>query len=35
MTIGRALRAGADEVLLKPYDRAALVEKFEDLGLVA
>jgi two-component system chemotaxis response regulator CheY len=34
MVIGRALRAGADDVLLKPFDHRAALEKFEDLGLV-
>lgn len=32
--IGRALRAGADDVLFKPFDRASLQEKFEDVGLI-
>jgi len=35
MVIGRALRAGADDVLLKPFDQRAVLEKFEDLGLIA
>lgn len=35
MLIGRALRAGADEILFKPFDRRAMQEKFEDVGLVA
>ena len=35
MLIGRALRAGADEILFKPFDRRAVQEKFEDVGLVA
>jgi two-component system chemotaxis response regulator CheY len=34
MVIGRALRAGADDVLLKPFDHHAVLEKFEDLGLL-
>jgi two-component system chemotaxis response regulator CheY len=34
MLIGRALRAGADEALLKPFDHRALCEKFEDIGLI-
>jgi two-component system chemotaxis response regulator CheY len=34
MLIGRALRAGADDVLLKPYDHLAVQEKFEELGLI-
>ena len=33
VVIGRALRAGADDVLLKPFDGNALREKFENLGL--
>ena len=32
--IGRALRAGADDVLLKPFDHRALQEKFEENGLI-
>jgi two-component system chemotaxis response regulator CheY len=35
VAIGRALRAGADDVLLKPFDHRALQEKFEDIGLIA
>ena len=34
MAIGRARRAGADDVLIKPFDHRAVLEKFEDLGLV-
>jgi two-component system chemotaxis response regulator CheY len=34
MMIGRALRAGADDVLLKPFDRRAIQEKLEDVGLI-
>jgi two-component system chemotaxis response regulator CheY len=34
VVIGRALRAGADDVLLKPYDHRAIQEKFEDIGLI-
>jgi len=34
MAIGRALRAGADDVLLKPFDQRSILEKFEDLGLL-
>src|SRR5271157_1539240 len=30
----RALRAGADDVLLKPFDHRALQEKFEENGLI-
>jgi two-component system chemotaxis response regulator CheY len=32
--IARALRAGADEHILKPFDRAALEGKLHELGLV-
>lgn len=35
MIIGRVLRAGADDVLFKPFDRRGMQEKFEDVGLVA
>lgn len=35
MVVGRVLRAGADDVLLKPFDRRGMQEKFEDIGLVA
>jgi two-component system chemotaxis response regulator CheY len=35
MAIGRALRAGANDVLLKPYDHHAIQEKFEENGLIA
>ncbi len=35
VAIGRALRAGADEVLLKPFEHRTLQEKFEDVGLLA
>ncbi len=34
MAIGRALRAGADDVLLKPFDHRAVQEKFEENGLI-
>ncbi len=34
MMIGRALRAGADDVLLKPFDRRAIQEKLEDVGVI-
>ena len=34
VAIGRALRAGADDVLLKPFDHKAIQEKFEDIGLI-
>lgn len=33
MMIGRALRAGADDVLLKPFDLRTVREKLEDLGV--
>jgi hypothetical protein len=29
------LRAGADDVLFKPFDRRGMQEKFEDVGLAA
>jgi two-component system, chemotaxis family, chemotaxis protein CheY len=35
MAIGRALRAGADDVLFKPFDRGSMQEKFEDIGLLS
>ena len=35
MAIGRALRAGADDVLFKPFDRRSMQEKFEDVGLLS
>jgi two-component system chemotaxis response regulator CheY len=34
LAIGRALRAGADDVVLKPFDHRALQEKFEENGLI-
>ena len=34
LLIGRALRAGADDVLFKPFDRTSLQEKLEDVGLI-
>jgi two-component system chemotaxis response regulator CheY len=33
--IARAMHAGADEFLIKPFDRAAVETKFGNLGLVA
>ena len=33
--IARAMHAGADEFLLKPFDRTAVETKFGNLGLVA
>jgi two-component system chemotaxis response regulator CheY len=33
--IARAMHAGADEFLMKPFDRMAVVSKFANLGLVA
>jgi len=33
--IARAMHAGADEFLIKPFDRAAVESKFGNLGLVA
>ena len=35
MAVGRALRAGADDVLFKPFDRRSMQEKFEDVGLLS
>jgi two-component system chemotaxis response regulator CheY len=32
--IGRALRGGADDVLLKPFDQRAIQEKFLENGLL-
>lgn len=32
--IGEALGAGADEYILKPYDKASLKAKLKDVGLV-
>lgn len=34
MVIGRALRAGADEVLFKPFDHNSVRMAFEDVGLI-
>jgi two-component system chemotaxis response regulator CheY len=34
VAIGRALRAGADDVMLKPFDQRAIREKFEENGLL-
>jgi two-component system chemotaxis response regulator CheY len=33
--IARAMHAGADEFLIKPFDRSAVETKFSNLGLVA
>ncbi len=33
--IARALRAGADEYIMKPFDRDILTAKLEQVGLVA
>jgi len=33
--IARAMHAGADEFLIKPFDRSAVETKFGNLGLVA
>ncbi len=33
--IARAMHAGADEFLIKPFDRSAVESKFGNLGLVA
>lgn len=32
--IARAMRAGADDYMMKPFDRNILRAKFEDIGLV-
>jgi two-component system, chemotaxis family, chemotaxis protein CheY len=34
LAVGRALRAGADDVLLKPFDHRAIEEIFEVNGLI-
>lgn len=34
MAIGRALRAGADEVLFKPFDHNSVKMALEDVGLI-
>ncbi len=34
LAISRALRAGADDFLLKPFDHRAIQEKFEENGLI-
>jgi two-component system chemotaxis response regulator CheY len=34
MLIGRALRAGADDILFKPFDRRSMQEKFQGMGLL-
>jgi two-component system chemotaxis response regulator CheY len=34
VAIGRALRAGADDVMLKPFDQRAIREKFAENGLL-
>ncbi|MCP4383653.1 MAG: response regulator [Hyphomicrobiales bacterium] len=34
VTIARAMRAGADGYLVKPYDRLAITAKLEDIGLI-
>lgn len=31
--LARAMHAGADEYMMKPFDRALLTSKFEDVGL--
>ena len=33
--IMRALAAGADEYVMKPFDRAIIASKFEQVGLIA
>ena len=32
--IARALHAGADEYIMKPFDKQIMVSKFEEIGLV-
>lgn len=32
--IARAIHAGADEYMMKPFDRQIVVSKFEEIGLV-
>ncbi|MDB5597804.1 MAG: CheY protein [Hyphomicrobiales bacterium] len=32
--IARAIHAGADEYIMKPFDRQIVVSKFEEIGLV-
>ena len=34
LAIGRALRAGADDVMLKPFEQRAFQEKFAENGLL-
>jgi two-component system, chemotaxis family, chemotaxis protein CheY len=34
VAIGRALRAGADDVMFKPFDRRAIAEKLAENGLL-
>jgi two-component system chemotaxis response regulator CheY len=34
VAIGRALRAGADDVMLKPFDQSVIREKFAENGLL-
>ncbi len=33
--ITRAIRAGADEYIMKPFDKQIIVSKFEEVGLIA
>jgi two-component system, chemotaxis family, chemotaxis protein CheY len=33
--ISRALRAGANEYIMKPFDKDIIAEKFQEVGLVA
>ena len=33
--IARAMRSGADEYIMKPFDRQILQSKFEEVGLIA
>jgi two-component system chemotaxis response regulator CheY len=32
--IARAIHAGADEYIMKPFDREIVTQKFEEIGLV-
>ena len=33
--ISRAIQAGADEYIMKPFDKQILMSKFEEVGLLA
>jgi two-component system chemotaxis response regulator CheY len=32
--IARAIHAGADEYIMKPFDKQIMLSKFEEIGLV-